>query len=189
MDILYFTSQDDFRQWLEQYHDTKQEAWLGFYKKDSGKTGISYKESVDQALCFGWIDGIRKSVDSSSYTNRFTPRRRGSVWSQINIKRVAELTDLGLMHPAGLKVFVERDPRKAYLSSFERENIALDPAYEARLKANEMAWKFFQSQPPSYQKPAVLWVMSAKQEATRQKRLAILIEDSENGLRIGMLRR
>jgi uncharacterized protein YdeI (YjbR/CyaY-like superfamily) len=189
MDVTFFASSDEFRQWLEQNHDTMQELWIGFYKKDSGKTGITYKEAVDQALCFGWIDGIRKSVDTLSYMNRFTPRKRSSNWSSVNIKRVGELTEMGLMHPAGIKAFTERDPRRSEMYSFERENVALDSAYEEKLRANEKAWSFFQAQPPSYRKPAIWWVMSARQEATRLKRLATLIEDSENGLRIALLRR
>lgn len=128
MDVKFFVSADEFRAWLEANHDKTQEVWVGFYKKASGKQSVTYHEAVDQALCFGWIDGIRKSVDELSYTNRFTPRKRGSNWSSVNIKRVGELTEMGLMHPAGIKAFNERDPRKSEMYSFERENVALAPS-------------------------------------------------------------
>ncbi len=145
---------------------------------------------MDQALCFGWIDGVRKGIDDASYTIRFTPRKPQSIWSAVNVKRAQELARQGLMHPAGLKAFEERDQKKSGLYSYEqRESSQLDPAYEKQFKANKKAWDFFQSKPPSYQQPAIWWVMSAKQEETRLRRLATLIQDSEHGRTIPPLTR
>jgi uncharacterized protein YdeI (YjbR/CyaY-like superfamily) len=181
MEVTFFESPAQFREWLEEHHDKERELWVGFHKKGSGKPSITWPEAVDQALCYGWIDGIRKSLDATSYTNRFTPRKRDSTWSAVNIKRVGELTELGLMQPPGLKAFEGRDERKAELYSYERANVKLDGIYEEQFRANEAAWRFFQAQAPSYQRTALWWVMSAKKEETRQKRLATLIEDSEHG--------
>ena len=180
MKPLFFASPSELRNWFEKYHETTQELWVGFYKTSSGKPSVTWPEAVDQALCFGWIDGVRKGIDDLSYIIRFTPRKPHSNWSSVNIKRVGELIKLGLMQPAGLKTFQERDQNKSGLYSYEqRKNSQLDPAYENQLRANKKAWEFFQSRPPSYQQPAIWWVMSAKQEETRLKRLAILIECSE----------
>jgi uncharacterized protein YdeI (YjbR/CyaY-like superfamily) len=187
MDAIYFTSPDELRNWYVKHHDTATELVIGFYKKHTGTPSVSYQEALDEALCFGWIDGIRRRVDDERYRNRYTPRQKRSVWSDVNIKRVGELTELGRMHPAGLKAFNERDPARTKQYSNEQENLALDPAYEAELKANPAAWDFFQSQPPSYRKPATWWVMSAKKEETRLRRLATLIEDSAAGRRVAPL--
>jgi uncharacterized protein YdeI (YjbR/CyaY-like superfamily) len=188
MNPRFFANAADFRKWLQQQHASASELWVGFYKKGSGKTGISYPEAVDQALCFGWIDGIRKSIDAVSYTNRFTPRRKGSIWSAINLKRVGELAAAGLMAPAGLKVFGERDVAKTNQYSFERENVHFSPAQLAQFKKRKRAWQFFESQPPSYRRLVTAWVTSAKQEATQQRRLAQLIADCAAGQRIAQLR-
>ncbi len=186
----FFATPSAFRTWLEEHHETAQELWVGFYKTSSGKPGITWPEAVDQALCFGWIDGVRKGIDDASYTIRFTPRKPQSIWSTVNVKRAQELDRLGLMHPAGLKAFEERDQKKSGLYSYEqRKSSQLAPAYEKQFKANKKAWDFFQSKPPSYQQPAIWWVMSAKQEETRLKRLARLIEDSEHGRTIAPLTR
>ena len=184
----FFAKAADFRKWLQKHHTTADELWVGFYKKGSGKQGITYPEAVDQALCFGWIDGIRKSIDDESYTNRFTPRRKGSIWSAINLKRVRELEAEGLLTPAGLKVYNERDVARTTRYSFERETVEFGRAALAQFKQNRRAWSFFQSQPPSYRRTATWWVISAKQEATQQRRLAQLMADSEAGLRIAQLR-
>lgn len=189
MDVSFFDSASEFRRWLEAHHDTATEVWVGFYKKSAQRPGIIYGDAVDQALCFGWIDGIRKSIDQTSYTNRFTPRRRGSIWSAVNTRRVGELTDLGLMHPSGLAVFAERDQAKSGLHSFEQESHDLGDEYEAIFRKNAAAWKFFQAQPPSYRRTAIWWVVSAKREETRRRRLTTLIDDSENGRRIAGLAR
>jgi uncharacterized protein YdeI (YjbR/CyaY-like superfamily) len=190
MNITFFASSSEFRTWLEENHNTTQELWVGFYKKSSGKPSITWPEAVDEALCFGWIDGQRQSIDDLSYTIRFTPRKPHSIWSAVNIKRAQELARLGLMHPAGLKAFEERDQQKSERYSYEQhQNIKLDPAYEQQFKANYKAWDFFQSKPPSYQQPAIWWVMSARQEETRLRRLARLIEDSQHGRTIPLLTR
>ncbi|MFL5733718.1 MAG: YdeI/OmpD-associated family protein [Chloroflexia bacterium] len=187
MDVTFFLTPAEFREWLEANHDKAGELWLGFYKKGSGKTGITYAQAVDEALCFGWIDGIRKSLDAASYTNRFTPRRPGSVWSNVNINRVHELIELGLMRPSGLAEFNKRDEGRARQYSYERENAELDEPYQERFQANKQAWDFFQAQAPSYCKLANWWVMSARKEETRQRRLDALIEGSEQGMRLPQL--
>lgn len=164
------------------------ELWVGFYKTSSGKGGISYSQALDEALCFGWIDGIRKSIDDLAYTIRFTPRGPRSNWSRVNVKRVMELSRLGLMQPSGLEAFEARGDRVSDYS-YEESMRKLGPTYEKRFRRNRQAWSFFQSQSPSYQRSASWWVMSAKREETRKKRLDTLIEDSENERRLAMLAR
>ena len=185
----FFRDPDQFRAWLAKHHASRTELWVGLYKKGSGKPSITWPELVDQLLCFGWIDGVRKSVDEESYANRVTPRRQGSTWSAVNVKRVRELIDLGLMEPAGQAAFDARDESKMTRYSFERDQASLPPEYEAMFRKNRKAWKFFESQPPGYRKTATFWVMSAKREETRQRRLDVLISDSANGERIGLLKR
>ncbi|WP_138992764.1 YdeI family protein [Larkinella sp. C7] len=185
----FFATPAEFRQWLEQHHETEKELFVGFYKVGSGKPSITWPQSVDEALCFGWIDGIRKSIDETSYMIRFTPRKTKSIWSAVNLKRIGELTEQGLVKPAGLTVFQERDLKKAGLYSHEKEDQPLDAAFEAQLQANEKAWQFFHQQAPSYQKTVRHWIMGAKQPETRLKRLTSLIEDSENGRKVGPFRR
>ncbi|HYP39529.1 MAG TPA: YdeI/OmpD-associated family protein [Chloroflexia bacterium] len=184
MEVVFFESQSELRKWLEANHDKAKELWVGFYKKSSGQAGITYAEALDEALCFGWIDGIRKSVDEISYTNRFTPRKPGSKWSMVNIKRANELVEAGLMQPSGLKAFSERDEKKSKLYSYEERARKLDDAYEEQFRANKEAWDFFQAQPPGYQRSAAWWIMSAKREETRLKRLAALIAGSRKGERL-----
>jgi uncharacterized protein YdeI (YjbR/CyaY-like superfamily) len=183
----FFETAQDFRAWLEQNHDTHDELWVGIRKKASGLPSVTYKEAVDVGLCFGWIDGVMNGIDETSYRQRFTPRRKGSIWSAVNIARVEELTRLGLMHPAGLAAYQNRDPAKANLYSFEQGDISLTGEQEALFRANEKAWEFFQTQPISYRKPAIWWVISAKRDETRQRRLATLIADSEAGRRLAHL--
>ena len=187
MEPKFFATPAAWRGWLEKYHGQRQELLVGFYKKDSGKPSITWPESVDGALCFGWIDGIRRSIDGVSYSIRFTPRKPRSNWSAINIKRVAELTGQGLMRPAGIQAFAARTEERSGVYSFERQGIEFEAAQERRFRANGTAWKFFQSQPPGYRRTATWWVLSAKREETRATRLATLIEDSEQGRRIGPL--
>jgi uncharacterized protein YdeI (YjbR/CyaY-like superfamily) len=190
MEAKFFRNAAGFRRWLEKHHSSAQELWVGFYRKDASRRGITYPEAVDEALCFGWIDGIRKSLDAESYTNRFTPRKPQSNWSNVNTRRVAELTAEGRMHPAGLKAFAAREASRAGVYSFENRDAAkFSREQEARFRGNAGAWAFFKTQPPGYRKTAIWWVVSAKREETREKRLATLIEDSSNGLRIAMLRR
>ncbi len=189
MKATFFATPADFRAWLERHHETAGELLVGFHKKGSGRPSITWPESVDEALCFGWIDGVRRTIDDESYSIRFTPRRSRSTWSAVNIKRVEELTRLGRMHPAGLRAFEARDPERSRIYSFEQRKEAqkLSPEYQAKLEANRKAWTFFQSQAPYYQRTASWWVMSAKKEETRLKRLATLIEDSAKGRRIGVM--
>ncbi|HEY6978550.1 MAG TPA: YdeI/OmpD-associated family protein [Chitinophagaceae bacterium] len=188
MTPIFFATQRDLRKWFEKNHDKEKELWLGFYKTSSGKPSVTWSESVDQALSFGWIDGVRKSLGKDSYVIRFTQRKPKSIWSAINIKKVEELTKLGLMHPAGIDAFNKRDEKKSRVYSFEQKNVQLDKNFAKQFRENKQAWKFFQSQPPSYQRPAIWWVISAKQEITKQKRLNTLIKDSEAGQRIAQLR-
>lgn len=180
----FFPSPEELRAWFEANHDRAQELWIGLVKKGSGLPGVGYSEALDLALGFGWIDGVRKSLDDKRWTIRFTPRRPHSIWSQVNLKRVAELERLGLMHPAGRKVFAERDPKSTQRYSYENRPRELDPGYEAIFRENPEARDFFCSQPPSYRRVAIFWVMSAKQEETRQKRLRILIGSSQRGERL-----
>jgi uncharacterized protein YdeI (YjbR/CyaY-like superfamily) len=180
----YFKSQADFRRWLEAHHASAPELLVGFYKKDSGKGGLAYKEAVDEALCFGWIDGIKKRVDESSYTHRFTPRRRGSIWSAINLKRMKELIASGLVSKAGLETYEGRDPKKAGLYSFENRPQAFDAAIENTFRANARAWTFFLAQPPGYRKVCTFFVMGAKKEETRLRRLELLMKLSSKGQRL-----
>jgi uncharacterized protein YdeI (YjbR/CyaY-like superfamily) len=187
---LFFATPADFRAWLEKNHAAHTELSVGFYKRDSGKPSITWPESVDAALCYGWIDGVRNSIDAVSYRIRFTPRKPTSTWSAINVKRVAELTRLGLMHPAGVKAFEARKGDKTGIYAYEQRKTAQLPRpYEKQFRANKKAWAFFRSQPPWYQRTAAYRVISAKQEATRQRRLAQLIKDSEAGVPIKVLRR
>jgi uncharacterized protein YdeI (YjbR/CyaY-like superfamily) len=166
------------------HHDNEKDLLVGFWKTKTGKASITYQEALDEALCFSWIDGIRRSLGEESYPIRFTPRKPRSIWSAVNIKRVGELTELGQMQPSGLKAFNDRAPERTGLYSNEQDTLQLDPAYEEQFRATPQAWDFFQSQPPSYRKPALWWVMSAKKEETRLRRLTILIEDSAAGRRI-----
>jgi uncharacterized protein YdeI (YjbR/CyaY-like superfamily) len=186
----FFGTPAGFRRWLERHHDSQTELWVGFHKKRTGRPSITWPESVDEALCFGWIDGIRKKLDEDRYTIRFTPRKRGSTWSAVNLRRAKELIAQSRMNPAGLAAFEGRDPKKSGLYSFEqRKTIELDAALLARFKRNPAAWRFFASQPPGYQRTAIFYVMSAKKEETRARRLDVVIAESAAGRRIGLLRR
>ena len=190
MDPTFFPTPADFRAWLERNHDTKAELLVGFYKKGSGRPSITWPESVDQALCFGWIDGVRRGIDDESYTIRFTPRKVTSTWSSVNIKRVGELTSEGLMRPAGLEAFERRSAAKSGIYSYEqRREAKLDAEQERQFRAHEQAWSFFQSQPAGYRRTATYWVVSAKRDETRRRRLATLIDDSANGRRLRHLTR
>lgn len=181
---LFFKNSEEFRKWLEENHLTKNELLVGFYKISTGKPSMIWSEAVDQALCFGWIDGIRKSIDQESYYNRFTPRNPKSNWSAINIKKVEELIRLGKMFPAGLEAFEKRkkEPRSGY--SYENKPETLDPEMEERFRKNEKAWDFFQKQTISYKRNMYFYVLEAKQESTRFSRLDKLIAASESGKRL-----
>ena len=180
----FFKTPADFRRWLEHHHASAAELWVGFYKKDSGKPSITWPESVDEALSYGWIDGVRKGVDETSYKIRFTPRRASSIWSSVNIKRVAELAKEGRMKPAGGKAFAARRESKSGIYAYEQRQPEFPEEYAARLRKNKAAAKFFESQTPYYRKMAMWWIVSAKQEETRLKRLAKLIEASAKQQRV-----
>lgn len=184
MTPTFFATPNDFRKWLEKNHKKEKELLVGFYRVGSGKPSMTWSESVDQALCFGWIDGVRKSIDEESYSIRFTPRKSTSIWSAINIKKVEELTKAGLMRPEGLEAFSLRSEKRAGVYSHEKEPIALAPAYEKLFKKNKPAWTFFQAQAPSYKKVMTHWIMSAKQEKTRLSRLQKTISESEQQRRM-----
>lgn len=189
MKPVFFKSPADFRKWLEAHHTTVPELWVGFYKKGSGNPSMTWPESVDEALCFGWIDGIRKSVDEISYTIRFTPRRPTSIWSAVNIKRIQILIDQGLVRPAGLKAFEKRKENKAGIYSYENRPAELDDSYEKILKKNKAAWEFYRAQPPSRRKAINWWILSAKKEETRLNRINKLGEDSTQKHLISQLTR
>ncbi|HEX6542903.1 MAG TPA: YdeI/OmpD-associated family protein [Ktedonobacterales bacterium] len=178
MEPIFFRSPEEFRAWLQEHHATERELLLGFYKKRSGVTGFTQAQAVDEALCFGWIDGHVKSLDEHRYTARFTPRKPHSIWSAVNLRRAEQLIADGKMQPAGLQTFTGRDPRQAGRYSFENRPQSLDEVDEAQFRANASAWEFFQVQAPSYQRTAIWWIVSAKTETTRRKRLTTLIQDS-----------
>jgi uncharacterized protein YdeI (YjbR/CyaY-like superfamily) len=180
----FFPTQENFRAWLEKHHQTETELLVGFYKVSCKKPTISWSKSVDQALCFGWIDGIRKTIDDESYTIRFTPRKKSSIWSAINIKKVEQLTKAGLMTEAGLKAFEFRSEERSRIYSHEKEAYILDPEFEKQFKTNKPAWEFFDKQAPSYKKVVIHLIMSAKQEKTRISRLKKTISVSAEQKRI-----
>ena len=177
----FFSNPSEFRNWLQKNHSKETELLVGFYKVGSGKPNMSWSEAVDQALCFGWIDGVRRSIDNDSYCIRFTPRKPSSIWSAVNIKKITELTQKGLMHEAGLAAFNKRTDSKSNLYSFEKSEVLFLPKYEKVFKKNKKAWKYFDALAPSYRKTSIHWVMSAKQTATQLKRLNQLIAESEAG--------
>ena len=190
MEPIYFATPAEFRAWLEEHHETDTELIVGFYKKASGVPSITWPEAVDEALCFGWIDSVRRTVDEDRYTNRFTPRKRGSNWSAVNVRKVAALTKEGRMHPAGLRAYEARSESRTGVYSFEQgQEPTLTRDQRRAFRADPEAWAFFSSTPPSYRRAATWWVISAKQQATRDRRLAQLIEDSRAGRRIRQLTR
>ena len=180
----FFRSRTEFRAWLAKHHASVPELWVGFWKAHTGKGGLTYDEAVDESLCHGWIDGIVKRVDEHSYKQRFTPRRKGSIWSAINLKKVEALKAAGLMAPAGLAAYEGRDPRRAGLYATENKDAAFTPALLKRFRANRKAWAFFDAQPPGYRRLMAHWVTSAKKEETRERRLAKLVAESEVGRRL-----
>ena len=185
---VFFPTPDEFRAWLEAHHADATELMVGFHKKGSGRPSITWPESVDAALCFGWIDGVRKSIDDASYMIRFTPRKPRSTWSAVNITRAEELAAEGLMHPAGLRAFNARTEDRSRTYSYEQDGaVELEDAVAREFQSYPEAWAFFQGQPPSYRKAAIWWVMSAKREETKRKRLTTLIADSGEGRRVRSL--
>ena len=176
--VIFFETQDQFRAWLEQHHEKQTELIVGYYKVGTGKPSMTWSESVDHALCFGWIDGVRRSINEESYCIRFTPRRSRSNWSAVNIRKMEELTQAGLMKPAGLKIFDEWKDKKSANYAYENDILTLDSDYEKQFNDEKAAWEFFTKQAPSYRKAIINWIMSAKQEKTRQQRLDKAIKAS-----------
>jgi uncharacterized protein YdeI (YjbR/CyaY-like superfamily) len=182
MDPVFFSTPDELRAWFEQNHENATELLVGYYKKGASPVGIKHSEAVEQALCFGWIDGTGRRIDDERYQVRFTPRRKGSVWSAVNVAKVTELTERGLMHPAGLHAFEARRPDRVAIYSYEQpEGAELDEDQLARMRAEPAAWEWFSRQASSYRRSAAHWVVSAKQAETRERRLAQLIADSAAG--------
>lgn len=189
-EAIFFSSAQELRSWLEQHHATETELWVGFYRKATGKQAFSWSEAVDQVLCFGWIDGVRRPLNDEAYIQRFTPRRPTSNWSAVNVAKVEELTKKGLMHPAGIAAFERRRRDKTAVYSYEqRDKARFDEEQLALFQKDSAAWEFFTSQAPWYRRMATYWVVSAKKPETRARRLATLIEDSAAGRRLRQLAR
>jgi len=184
MKPVFFKTGDEFRKWLSKNHKKETELLVGFYKVGSGKPSMTWSESVDEALCFGWIDGVRKSMDDKRYTIRFTPRKPTSIWSAVNIKKMEELIRKGLVQPEGLAAYEKRKESRSKIYTYEKAPDKLGRNYELKFKANKNAWAFFQSQAPSYQRVIIGWIMSAKQEATQLSRLEKAIDSSQAGKRV-----
>ena len=178
MTAPHFFSPEEFRAWLHEHHASEAEVWIGFHRKATGRCAMSWPESVDEALCYGWIDGIRKSLDDERYVIRFTPRKTMSIWSEVNIAKVKHLIEAGRMQPPGLAAWARRDEAKSGVYSFERKAATLSPEQVALFQKNRRAWSFFEAQPPYYKRVAAHYVSSAKREETRAKRLATLIGHS-----------
>jgi len=189
MNVVFFPTPADFKNWLEESHQHCHELWVGFYQKSSGKPSITYPEALDEALCVGWIDGVRKKVSADAYTVRFTPRKHKSQWSAVNIRKAEKLTSAGRMRPAGIRALAGSKEQAHKYSYEQRKQSSLTKEDERRFRANRKAWGFFQAQPPWYRRTATFWVVSAKQEETRQRRLVTLVADSERGQPIRLLRR
>jgi uncharacterized protein YdeI (YjbR/CyaY-like superfamily) len=185
--VKYFKSAAEFRGWLEVNHARVSELWVGFFRKDSGKGGLTYADAVDEALCFGWIDGLKKRVDELSYTHRFTPRKAKSSWSRINVQHAERLKAAGRMTQAGLEAYAAREPERSDAYSFENAPRQLAAADEKQFKADKTAWDFFQQQPPGYQRMAIWWVVNAMKPETRARRLGRLIADSRRARRVGQV--
>ena len=183
----FFSSPEQFRQWLEQSHDSAEELLVGFHKKDSGKKSVTYAQALDEALCYGWIDGVRKSLDETRYTIRFTPRKPKSIWSNVNVRHDERLQKEGRMAEPGLRAYARRDPKRTGIYAFENEAREFSPEFEKRFRANKAAWQFFQTEPPSIRRTCIFWVMSAKKEETRVRRLDQLITRAAQGIRSGVM--
>lgn len=184
MNPIFFESQEQFREWLEKYHETETELIVGYYKVHTGKPSMTWSQSVDQALCFGWIDGVRRSIDEDRYCIRFTPRRKSSIWSTVNIHKVEALIKAGLMHPHGLEAYSWRRDDKSSVYAYENERDDLDAPFEKQFKKDKRAWTFFNAQAPSYRRVLIHWIMRARQEKTRQSRLDKAIVASREGRRL-----
>ncbi|MCG3139981.1 MAG: hypothetical protein HDKAJFGB_00918 [Anaerolineae bacterium] len=188
MSPVFFQTQAELREWFLRHHADTTELFIGFYKKGAPQQGIAYPQALDEALCFGWIDGVRKSIDATRWMIRFIPRKPKSIWSAVNLKRAAELERAGMMQPAGLAAFHGHDKKRTRQYSFENRPQTLNAADETTFRADKKAWAWFHAQAPSYQRAALWWVVSAKQDATRARRLTALIADSRAGVRVKSLR-
>ncbi len=178
---IFFNDQSEFRMWLEKNHEKETSLLVGFYKVGGGNKSMTWEQSVDQALCFGWIDGVRKSIDSERYQIRFSQRKPSSTWSAINIRKMEMLEKQGLVYPAGLAIFQNRTESKSRIYSYEKAAVKLSPEFEKKFMAHSIAWNYFQALAPSYKKVSIHWVMDAKTESTQLKRLEELITDSAHG--------
>jgi uncharacterized protein YdeI (YjbR/CyaY-like superfamily) len=189
VELAFFASRAEFRAWLERHHTSVDELWVGFHKKASGKDGLTYDEAVEESLCFGWIDGIRRSVDAGTTSQRYTPRRPRSIWSLINVRKFETLEAAGRVTPAGRAAFEARTPERTGVYSGEQADLQLAPEYLARLHAEPAAWAHWESAPKSYRKPATWWVISAKRPETRERRFELLLDCCTRGVKIPLLRR
>jgi uncharacterized protein YdeI (YjbR/CyaY-like superfamily) len=187
MKPTFFSRPAQFREWLATNHNRAGELLVGFHKKSSGKKSITYAEALDEALCFGWIDGVRKNLNEASYTIRFTPRKSRSIWSLVNVRHVERLQKQGRMQAPGLEAYARRDPKRTGIYAFENAQKELPAEYDRALRKNKTAWKYFEQQPPYYKKTIVHWVTSARKEETRLRRLQQLIDSCEKGVRVGLL--
>lgn len=185
--VIFFNSPAELRTWFEANHETATELWLGYHRKRTGRPTVTWQEVVDQELCFGWIDSVRYSLGDDRSAQRITPRRKGSIWSAVNIRRFKELEEQGLVHPSGRAAFAKRDEARSRIYSYENRSRGLDAAREAEFRKHNRAWTYFEAQPPSYRKTAAFWVMSAKRDETRERRLMTLIERSRNRERLAQL--
>jgi uncharacterized protein YdeI (YjbR/CyaY-like superfamily) len=183
-DVVFFASPAELRAWFEANHDTATELWLGYHLKRTGRPSVTWQDVVDVELCFGWIDSVRYSLGDDQSAQRITPRRKGSVWSDVNIRRYRELERMGLVHPRGKAAFAKRDEARSRIYSYENRSRGFDAATEAAFRKRKRAWAFFEEQAPSYRRTAAFWVMSAKRDETRTRRLEKLIESSRNGERL-----
>ncbi len=187
-DVIFFESPEELRDWFDAHHETATDLWLGSYRKATGKPSVSWSDAVDEALCVGWIDSIRKRLDDTRSAQRFTPRRKGSTWSAINVAKVADLTAQGRMRPAGLAAFERRTAANTAVYSYERPEASLSDAELERFRAVPAAWADWERRPPSYRRAVMYWVTSAKGADTRTRRLEALIADSAAGERVRPMR-
>jgi uncharacterized protein YdeI (YjbR/CyaY-like superfamily) len=187
-DVRFFATPEELRDWFDAKHERANELWLGYYRKSTGRPSVDWSQAVDEALCVGWIDGVRRSVDDTSHVQRFTPRRKGSTWSAINVAKVAALTREGRMRPAGLAAFEARTAANTAIYSYERAAATFTADEETRFRANSTAWADWEARPPSYRRAVTHWVTSAKEAATRERRLEALIADSAAGRKVGPMR-
>jgi uncharacterized protein YdeI (YjbR/CyaY-like superfamily) len=186
-DVIFFANPEELRDWFDAHHEAADELWVGYHRKATGRPTVTWPQAVDEALCVGWIDSVRYRLDDERNAQRFTPRRRGSIWSTINTKRAGELIAEGRMRPAGVAAFEARSPEKTAIYSYERETAAFTNEQQERFEADEKAWAFFRDQAPSYRRNITHWVSSAKREETRERRFVKLLEDSRAGRRTGVL--